>query len=247
MITCAARTGSTMLVHLLRSHPEVCSHGEIFSPGKIVGIAGTYLDKCRAQPEFIDRLSAERHRDPIKFLYKIALDPQGKKAVCFKFKHDELVLPEYKALLEEIVNNLDFRIIHLRRENLLRRYLSHYITNYATHVTLAVEGQTIPELPRVELDPRECQKDFETVHNRETQFVELFAQHRSFSISYEEMVAGDAKKIGALLDFMGVSPRELTTTTRRLGCDDLRQVIANFEELRTYFAGSPYCKFFEQA
>jgi LPS sulfotransferase NodH len=247
MITCPARTGSTMLVNLLRSHPDICSHGEIFSPDKIVGITGTYLSKCRAEPEFINRLSAERDRDPIKFLYKIALDLQGKKAVCFKLKHSELILPEYKALRDEIVNDRDFRIIHLRRENLLRRYLSHYIVNYVTRVTLAVHGQVIPELPRVELNPHECQKDFETVRGRELEFAELFAQHRSFSISYEEMVAGDAKKIRALLDFMGVSPRELTTTTRRLGCDDLRQVIANFEELRTYFAGSPYSKFFEQA
>jgi len=36
------------------------------------------------------------------------------------------------------------------------------------------------------------------------------------------------------------------TTTQRLGCDDLRQVIANFEELRSYFASSPYSKFFDQ-
>jgi LPS sulfotransferase NodH len=247
MITCAARTGSTMLVHLLRSHPEICSHDEIFSPGKIGGITGTYLMKRRAQPDFIDRLSADRDRDPIKFLYKIALDLQGKKAVCFKLKHDELILPAYKALRDEIVNDTDFRIIHLRRENLLRRYLSHYIANHVTHVTLAIHGQVIPEVPRVELNPHECQKDFETVRSRELEFAELFAQHPSFSISYEEMVAGDVKKIGALLDFMGVSPRELTTTTRRLGCDDLRQVIANFEELRTHFAGSPYSKFFEQA
>jgi LPS sulfotransferase NodH len=246
MITCAARTGSTMLVHLLRSHPEICSHGEIFSPGKITGITGTYLDKCGARLDFIDRLSAERDRDPIKFLYKIALDLQGKKVVCFKLKHDELILPEYKTLRDEIVNDRDFRIIHLRRENLLRRYLSHYITNRITHVTLAVKGQMIPEVPPITLSPHECQKDFETIRSREQEFVELFAPHPSFSISYEEMAAGDAQKMRALLDFMGVSPRELTTTTQRLGCDDLRQVIANFEELRTYFAGSLYSKFFEQ-
>ena len=247
MITCAARTGSTMLVCLLRSHPEICSHGEIFSPGKIRGLSGIYPSKRHARPEFIDRLSVERDRDPIKFLYKIALDLQGKKAVSFKLKYSELILPQYKTLRDEIVNNRDFRIIHLRRENLLRRYLSHYIANYVTHVTVAICGQVIPEVPRVELDPRECQRDFEAVRGRELEFVELFAQHPVFSISYEEMVAGEAKTIRALLDFMEVSPRELTTTTRRLGCDDLRQVIANFEELRMYFAGSPYSKFFEQA
>jgi LPS sulfotransferase NodH len=247
MITCAARTGSTMLVHLLRSHPDICSYGEIFSPHKVIGITGMYLEKGREEPDFIGWLSAERDRDPIKFLYKIALDLQGKKAVCFKLKHDELILPEYKTLRDEIVNDRDFRIIHLRRENLLRRYLSHYIANRVTGVTWVVHGQTIPEVQPVMLDPHECQKDFETVRSRELEFAELFAQHPNFSISYEEMVAGDAKKIGALLEFIGVSPRELTTTTRRLGCDDLRQVIANFEELRTYFAGGPYSKFFEQA
>jgi hypothetical protein len=236
-----------MLVHLLRSHPEICSHGELLSPGKITGITGTYLIKHRAQPGFLDRLSAERDRDPVKFLYKIALDLQGKKAVCFKLKHDELILPECKTLRDEIVNDTDFRIIHLRRENLLRRYLSHFIANRVTHVTLAVHGQVAPEMPRVELNPHECEKDFETIRSREAEFAELFAQHPSFSISYEEMVAGDAEKMRALVDFMGVTPRELTTTTRRLGCDDLRQVIVNFEELRTYFAGTLYSKFFEEA
>jgi hypothetical protein len=143
-------------------------------------MAGSYLVKRRAEPDFADRMAAERDRDPIKFLYKIVLDLQGKKAVCFKLKHDELVLPAYKVLRDEIVNHRDFRIIHLRRENLLRRYLSHYITNYVTHVTLAVKGQAIPELPPVKLDPHECQKDFETVLAREREFAELFAQHPGF-------------------------------------------------------------------
>src|SRR5437667_8575074 len=213
VITCPARAGSTMLVHLLRSHPDICSHDEVFSaPGTLGGMTGTYLMKCRAEPDFASYLAAEKDRDPIKFLYKVVLDLQGKKAVCFKLKHDELILPEYKALRDEIVNDKDFRIIHLRRENLLRRYLSHYIANHFTQVTMAVYGQAIPEMPRVELNPHECQKDFETVRSRELEFVELFAQHPSFSISYEEMIAPDTEKLQSLLDFMGVPPRALTTT-----------------------------------
>jgi LPS sulfotransferase NodH len=248
VITCPARTGSTMLVHLLRSHPEICSHDEVFSsPGTIGGMTGTYLIKCRAEPDFVNYLSAEKDRDPIKFLYKIVLDLQGKKAVGFKLKHDELVLPEYRVLREEIVNDRDFRIIHLRRENLLRRYLSHYVANRVTGVTLVVRGQTIPEMQPVVLDPHECQKDFETVLAREKEFAQLFAEHPSFSVSYEQMIAPGAEKIQSLLDFIGVSRRELTTTTRKLGGNDLRQVIANFEELRDYFADGPFSKFFENA
>jgi hypothetical protein len=237
-----------MLVHLLRSHPDIVSHDEVFSSqGTLGGMAGTYLIKRRSEPDFADRMAAEKDRDPIKFLYKIVLDLQGKKAVCFKLKHDELVLPEYKVLRNEIVNDRDFRIIHLRRENLLRRYLSHYIANRLTQVTLAVRGQTVPEIRQVVLDPQECERDFEKVLAREKEFAELLARHPSFSISYEEMIVPGSEKLQALLDFMGVQRRGLTTTTQKLGSDDLRKVIANFDELRTYFANSPFSKFFEDA
>ena len=248
MITCPARSGSTMLVHLLRSHPDIISHDEVFSaPGTVGGMAGSYLLKRRAEPDFADRMAAEKDRDPIKFLYKIVLDLQGKQAVCFKLKHDELARPEYKVLRDEIVNDQDFRIIHLRRENLLCRYLSHYIATYVTRVTLAVHGQIVPELQPVVLDPRKCQEDFETVLAREKEFATLFAQHPGFWISYEEMIAPGSEKLQCLLDFMGVPRRELTTTTKRLRHNGLRSAIANFEELRTHFAATPYSKFFEDA
>ena len=237
-----------MLVHLLRSHPDICSHDEVFSaPGTVGGMTGTYLLKRRAEPNFAERMAAEKDRDPIKFLYKIVLDLQGKKAVCFKIKHDELVRPEYKVLRDEIVNDQDFRIIHLRRENLLRRYLSHYIANYVTQVTLAVRGQTVPEIQPVVLDPHDCERDFEKVLAREEEFAELFAQHPGFRISYEDMITPGSGKLQFLLDFMGVPRRELTTTTQKLGSGDLRKVITNFDELRSYFAGSPFSKFFEDA
>jgi hypothetical protein len=114
-----------MLVHLLRSHPEICAHDEVFSPDKVRGLSGKYLQRSREDPGFIEWLSAERYRDPIRFLYKFVLDPDGKKAVGFKLKHDELVLPGYETVRNEIVSNRKLRIVHLRRNNLLRRYLSH--------------------------------------------------------------------------------------------------------------------------
>jgi hypothetical protein len=236
-----------MLVHLLRSHPEICSHSELFTRNRITGITGTYLQKSREEADFLERLSRERDRDPIKFLYKIALDPQGRKVVGFKLKHDELVLPEYKALREEIAGDVDFHIIHLRRDNLLRRYLSWYIANHVTHTTLAVGNQTIPEARPVRLDPVDCQRDFEITLQREAEFRKLFGRHRSFSLSYEETVARDPEKMAALLNFLGVSSRELTTTTKKMGENNLRRAIANFDELRSHFAGSPFSRFFENA
>jgi LPS sulfotransferase NodH len=245
MITCPARSGSSMLVNLLRSHPEICSHDEVFSPQKVTGIIGKYLERIKENPDYVDELSGQRYSDPIWFLYAVVLDPQGKKSVGFKLKHDELVLPGYKMLRHEIAENRDLRIIHLRRNNLLRRYLSHYLAMHVTRVTFAVGAMPIPEVARIRLDPRECEKNFETILAREAEFAGLFAQHRGFHISYEDFVNGQSRKLNALLEFLGVPPRQLTTTTRKLGRDDLRQAIANFDELREYFSGTRFAEFFE--
>src|SRR5947207_3404845 len=247
MITCPARSGSSMLVHLLRSHPEICAHDEVFSPDKVRGLSGKYLQRSREDPGFIEWLSAEKYRDPIRFLYKFVLDPDGKKAVGFKLKHDELVLPGYETVRNEIASNRNLRIVHLRRNNLLRRYLSHYIAANVTRVTLAVGEQSIPELPPIRLDPVDCERDFETTIIRQAEFTVLFAGHRSFSISYEQLISGERSQLDKLLRFLGVSTRELTTTTRRLGRDNLRSVIANYDELREYFCGSRFAEFFEDS
>jgi hypothetical protein len=236
-----------MLVHLLRSHPEICAHDEVFSPDKVRGLSGKYLQKSREDPGFIEWLSAERYRDPIRFLYKFVLDPDEKKAVGFKLKHDELVLPGYETVRNEIVSNRKLRIVHLRRNNLLRRYLSHYIAANITRVTLAVGEQSIPELPPIRLDPVDCERDFETTLIRQAKFTVLFAGHRSFSISYEQLISGERSQLDKLLRFLGVSARELTTTTRRLGRDNLRSVITNYDELREYFCGSRFAEFFEDS
>ena len=86
----------------------------------------------------------------------------------------------------------------------------------------------------------------ETLRQRKNEFRQLFARHRNFSIAYEEIVTGEAAKLASLLDFLGVSQRKLTTTTKKLGGDSLRRAIVNFDELRSYFAGSPFAEFFEE-
>src|SRR5439155_20796837 len=92
----------------------------------------------------------------------IVLDLLGKIFVVFQLNLNELVLPQYSRLRDESVNDLDFRIIHLWRRNLLRRYLSWYVAYNVTDVTVAVEVDAIPDMQPVRLDPRECQQNFDT-------------------------------------------------------------------------------------
>src|SRR5438067_2898717 len=117
-----------MLVHLLRSHPEICAHDEVFSPDKVRGLSGKYLQRSREDPGFIEWLSAEKYRDPIRFLYKFVLHPDGKKAVGFKLKHDELVLPRYETVRNETGSNRKVSIVHVGWNKILRPDLCYEMT-----------------------------------------------------------------------------------------------------------------------
>ena len=73
IISCAARTGSTMLVHMLRSNPEIMCHGEVFNYRNIGGLMGSY-NSLRESAEHDKALLDLYRKDPNTFLYKVVFD-----------------------------------------------------------------------------------------------------------------------------------------------------------------------------
>ena len=63
MIACAARTGSTMLVRTLRSHPRLIVHGEVWGD-RMVGVDGPLGRACDADPACRDALERVRFERP---------------------------------------------------------------------------------------------------------------------------------------------------------------------------------------
>lgn len=245
MITCAARTGSTLLMSYLQSHPEILCHGEIYGVKEVGGILGTY-GKCQQEdPEYKKALKDYRDQQPHTFLYKIALDRQGHKNVGFKLKHDELVRPYMAQTRHLIQADTDIKIIHLRRDNLLARYLSWYLVNYVTGVTMRLEGQELPETKKVNLNPAKCLANFQEAERRYAFFKGMFSKHPTFEVSYEELI-GDQREdtLKYIQEFLGVKHCNLGTKMVKLGKDDLHEVIENYEELKQFFEKTKYASFF---
>ena len=65
MIACAARTGSTMLVRTLRSHPRMIVHGEVWGDN-MVGVDGPLGCACEADPAKHEALEAMRFLAPFE-------------------------------------------------------------------------------------------------------------------------------------------------------------------------------------
>jgi hypothetical protein len=246
MITCAARTGSSMLVNLLQSHPQITCHMEIFNPKRVEGFYGSYR-KALSDPAYEERMRALRHNDPKTFIYKIAFDPQGRRCVGFKFKYDEFILPVFSGTREILIGDRDINIVHLRRRNLLKRYLSWFVVNKVTGKTMRTVREAEIESPPVVLNPDECRKNFEETERREANAREIFRDHRVFELAYEDLTneLADAT-VDQLQKFVGVGVRSLRTVFAKLSKDQLSKEISNYSELRKTFAGTRYAEFFDE-
>src|SRR5882762_5828788 len=120
IILCAARTGSTMLRHLLDSHPEICCYGEIMADQVT---PDRWNSAARGKHS---RLMDLYRNGPRQFLEQFGLYPPQAKAVGFKIKYDELVLADHAWLLQWLRDHREVRVIHLRRENRLKRFISYF-------------------------------------------------------------------------------------------------------------------------
>jgi LPS sulfotransferase NodH len=92
----------------------------------------------------------------------------------------------------------------------------------------------------------ECVAHFYRVHHQVEHFGNLFREHRATVITFEELVADRDRVLGAIYEFLNVAPApSANTTLRRQNPEPLRELIANFEELRASFAGTEYEPWFD--
>ena len=242
MICCPARSGSSMLVHLLRSHPDVLSHGEVLGKN-VTGLSGRFMGRVHKEPPLQSHVNMLKDKRPLYFLYNVVLYPQGHKAVGFKLKYDELDTRPYRHILKSLREDEDLKIVFLDRENLLERYVSHLVADL-TGVTLVSGKAERPEIPTVKVDARDLERSFERELERKARFRRIFARHRAIETTYERLVADPAGGMAPIYAFLGVAPHVPSTHTKKIVDQNLSRVVSNYAELKRHFATKPYAAFF---
>ena len=246
VITCPGRTGSTLLATLLQGHPEVCCHGEVFGWRVFEGFLGIdYQGPISEQhkPPIVDKLVQLRLDDPVSYLRDFVLFPGGYKAVGLKFKYEELSIESYTTVRHWIRDNQDLKIVHLTRENLLKRYASEVI---ATKITKVFNTWYEPPPPtRITLSAEECEREFAHAEHQKDRYTKLFSKHEVLNLTYEELLADRDLKLAEVQAFLGVEPAEMKTRMKKLNPDSLAELLENYDELRHHFKGTRYEAFFE--
>lgn len=229
VICCAARTGSTYLVHLLRSNPEILCHGEVIDLSKVGAMVGSYAQKRNKSIEFESALHQKLIESPERFIYDNIFDSQDRKVVGFKFKTDELFDPSYSRYKDVLGFDQDIKVIHLVRKSLLDQYISHQVVLNQTGVTLLHSDAETPQIRPFTCDVDHVVAYFEDVLQRESRAREFFANHRDISVSFEGLQGEESEDRKAVQVFLGVTVRPLATPTKKI-IKDSRGLLINLDE-----------------
>lgn len=247
MITCEARTGSTMLCIYLNSHPDVLMHGEIYSPARTTGLRGRFAAQI-GDEEANARLTTFCDVNQTAFLYKYVYEPQGHARVGHKLKYDELVRPEWRETLEAVRRDTDIRIIHLYRRNLFARFVSWWMVHRVTQVTMIKTGQKPPEFRRSVIPVEECERNFVRTQERYARFSEVFRHHRRYEVVYEDLIGPCRDEtLTGVQSFLGLPVVPLRMDLEKITPADLRSIVENYDEIADHFHGTVHAGYFEDA
>ena len=232
MISCTARSGSSMLSTLLNSHPRLLCHGEILAAPH--ESAGPYHELRQQGADVDDWLREYRQEHPAAYLYDVCFNPAGHQCVGFKFKLEESLAEAYQPFRDLLVADTDVKIIHLQRKNILDKYVSLQMTKQSGVFSIRSSRQR-PKLRPFVIDIPDFVAYVREDRQRYDAAIELFRNHRCLHVTYEELCESRPEALARIQDFLGLPQASLATmmvkvikknTDLVLNLDEVREALA---------------------
>jgi hypothetical protein len=228
------RSGSSHLLGLLHSHPNIVVRSELFHSEIVQGYETHVLH---------ERLLQERQANPFIFLNHLLFHgyPASVEAVGYKmfYQHFE----ERPGMCEAIRNMPRMKILHLKRRNLLRVLYS------ARRARLEnkwgkFDQATVPALP-LEIPVKECLNFFPFVERLRAQHDAVYGSMQHV-VWYEDLVACREETLQKTLSYLGLPQVPLSSRYVRQNTAPLSECIANYEEICRHLQGTPWAEFLEE-
>lgn len=222
------RTGSTYLVEALDRHPEVRARKEVFASLRNQGWLAEH------QVEWLEEYLGGPPEE------------EGIRAVGFKTKLRDVLDPEETArVLEEVGASAIVLLRRNRIKHLVSVFNAMRLHEETGDWNLYADGGSLPPL---EIDPERFD---EWLQARERQREELEGYVERLALptlrlTYEDLLLEEGAFFEQLFDFLGVAPRPVEGEARKATSDDLREALANFEELRARYEGTRYEPMFDE-
>jgi LPS sulfotransferase NodH len=236
VILSAARSGSCYLNGFLRSHGNILCRAEIFHPnykGPNCGVHFyNYYVRSSLKNRIIHSLSPWQS---LKFFMKESFKKDTHKASGFKLLYFQA---EHNQLIFKYLKQNDFRIIHLLRKNILRRYLSLEIAK-KNNIWVQFDGDTVKK-SKIKV---ECSKIIEELNKTKEEQAYYSKQAKDFvflKCEYENLCRDTKKELQKIQDFLKVPKRDLKPQSVKQNSFSINEIANNYEELKSTLKNTEY-------
>ena len=221
MVLADSRTGSTWLMDLLRSHPNVVAYDEVFHGVSVYGSRESGVASSEVGPV------GRREADPASFLEQAVFAPKDGStgAVGFKVFYRHLIRRSHRLRLPRALKSATgLRVVSLARRDMLAMLVSR---------TLAWGQQAGQD--RVRISPAHCLAFFVAYDGQRHFWERYFGGHPLIRVDYEDLVAQPGPSLAPVLEHLGLEPHELRSEITRAERDPPTRTVLNYSELRSFF------------
>lgn len=259
-----ARTGSNHLISLINTNIPGCySFGELFN---LTSLSKSELHTCLSDPitylnEKIESNSRECVAVGFKMFYYHATKMGFGNNAPFLLPYSPQIRSITEGVLTEVVTDYileevekkfirlwkylkdsNYHVIHFKRDNLLRSYISlkyAYITNKWTGITSYVGN-------KIELSYDECIDYFQKTTDYERKYEKYFKENPTLSITYEQLVQDQGLVLLQLADFLHCKEPLVNNSHREKNELPLSDIVANYSELKMKLKNTIWHQFFNE-
>lgn len=234
------RSGTTLVTTSLASHPDIHCAGELFKmrkPQSEVDVLDsgyqTFLEGSVGR-RVADRIF--RRRVVASFLDAF-YDRRDSKATGFKLMNNQTLPGRFPMVVRYVVKH-QINVIQVIRNNVFKTHLSRVVAQRG-RIFHTTDRPATPETVIVPTVKLVRQLDAIAAQNERLQ--RLFATPVPYLVCrYEDYVADPQSEGARLLSFLQVPKAELRSPLKKIGSDNLAEVVENIEEVRQCLRGTAH-------
>ena len=202
-----SRTGSNLLISLLNDHPCIEAYGEIFRRLNKSSCKKIWHNTFNKKSKSIEYAG-------FKLFYYHPLD------------RDDLEVWSF------IERDTSIKIIYLRRQNMLRSFVSRKIAEKTNSWRLknSDSGLKVAD-KKVDLSFEECLEEFEQIRLWQDRTMQTYRFHESIQLTYEELVNHRDDVLNRVFEFLNVPVVPVKSKYKKQNQENLSDLIANYDEI----------------
>lgn len=220
IILSSPRSGTHMLRTVLRNHPNVVAHSELFNPD--------FLKNKAFGPETPSNIILKEH------IYRPYAP--NTEMVGFIIHRSGTPWGDWPDLWSTLEKDKSIFVISLRRRNLLRRYLSYQVMR-------TFRGAKPKAL---KFDANQLRADFLYQEKELQDFDARFSGHPLLKVYYEDLCNDFHHTVQLVLSFLEVDKMELWPDVEGKPKRKLANAIENFSDLKIAFKNTSWESFFDE-